>query len=118
MQTDVHETTKNVFSVQYGKDLDWLGFRRQASKLIEHHECCFGINRWRCSKDHQLFMLDVIIKMNQDEETDSLMEEVKAVGSGEDQNLKIADGKQELKRKIPRYYEMQQQLELVLAVQK
>jgi hypothetical protein len=32
--------------------------------------------------------------------------------------LKIADGKQELKRKIPRYYEMQQQLELVLAVQK
>jgi len=62
-------------------------------------------------------MLDVIIKMNQDEETDSLMEEVKAARSGADQNLKIADGKQELKRKIPRYYEMQQQLELVLVVQ-
>ncbi len=116
MQTEAHETTEKVFSVQYGKDSDWLGFRRQASKPI-FHECCFGINHWRCSKDHQLFMLDVVTEMNQGDETDSLMEEVKAVGSGKDQNLETTDGKQELKRKIPKYYDMQQQLELVLAAQ-
>jgi len=117
VQTEAHETTEKVFSVQYGKDSDWLGFRRQASKLIEHHECCFSINHWRCSKDHQLFMLDVVTEMNQGDETNSLMEEVKAIGNGEDQNLETTDGKQKLKRKIPRYYDMQQQLELVLAAQ-
>jgi len=31
VQTD---TTKKVFSVQYGNDSNWLGFRRHASKLI------------------------------------------------------------------------------------
>jgi hypothetical protein len=62
-------------------------------------------------------MLDVVSEMNQGDGTDSLMEEVKAAGSGEDQNLKTTNGKQELKRKMPRYYDMQQQLELVLAAQ-
>ncbi len=117
VQTDAHEAAEKVFSVQYGKDSDWLGFRRHASELTEHHKCCFGINHWRCSKDHQLFMLDVVSEMNQGDGTDSLMEEVKAAGSGEDQNLKTTNGKQELKRKMPRYYDMQQQLELVLAAQ-
>jgi hypothetical protein len=62
-------------------------------------------------------MLDFVTEINQDEETNSFMEEVRAAGNGEDQNLKIVDGKQGLKRKIPRYYDMQQQLELVLATQ-
>jgi hypothetical protein len=44
MQTNIPETMEKVFSVQYGKDSDWLGFRRQASQLTEHHKCCFGIN--------------------------------------------------------------------------
>jgi hypothetical protein len=62
-------------------------------------------------------MLDVVTEINQDEETDSFMEEVKAACNGEDQNLRTTNGKQELKRKIPIYYDMQQQLELVLAAQ-
>jgi hypothetical protein len=45
------------------------------------------------------------------------MKEVGVAGSGEDQNLKTTDGKPELKGKMPRYYDMQQQLELVLAAQ-
>jgi hypothetical protein len=53
-------------------------------------------------------MLDVVTEINQDEETDSLMEEVGAIGNEENQYLRIADGKQEVKRKIPRYYDRQQ----------
>jgi len=64
VQTDAHQIIGKVFFVQYGIDSDWLGFRRHANKLIEHHECCFDINHWRCSKDHQLFMLDVVTEMN------------------------------------------------------
>ncbi len=84
VQTDAHEIAEKVFSTQYGKDLNWLGFRKHASKLIEHHKCCFGINHWQCLEDHQLFMLDVVTEINQDEETDSFMEEVRVAGNGED----------------------------------
>jgi hypothetical protein len=35
------------------------------------------------------------------------MEEVRVASNGEDQKLKTTDGEQELKRKIPRYYDMQ-----------
>jgi hypothetical protein len=62
-------------------------------------------------------MFDVVTKINQDEKTDSLMEEVGARGNEENQNLKIINGKQALTRKIPIYYDRHQQLELVLAAQ-
>jgi hypothetical protein len=52
-------------------------------------------------------MLDVVTKINQDEETDSLMEEVGAAKNEEDQILRTINGKQALKRKIPRYYDRQ-----------
>jgi hypothetical protein len=39
-------------------------------------------------------MLDVVTEINQDEETDSLMEEVRAIGNGENQNLRTTNGKQ------------------------
>ncbi len=45
-QTDATRSTRTVFSTQHGKISDWLGFRRHVSKLMEHHECCFGINHW------------------------------------------------------------------------
>jgi hypothetical protein len=51
-------------------------------------------------------MLDVVTEINQDEETQSFVEKVRAAGSGKDQNLRIVDGKQELKRKVPIYYDM------------
>jgi hypothetical protein len=43
-QIDATRLTGTVFSAQHGKISDWLGFRRHVSKLMEHHECCFGIN--------------------------------------------------------------------------
>jgi hypothetical protein len=52
-------------------------------------------------------MLDVVTEINQDEETQSFVEEVKVAGNRKDQNLRTTDGKQELKRKMPIYYDMQ-----------
>jgi hypothetical protein len=62
-------------------------------------------------------MLDVVTEMNQDGETNSLMEDVEAIDNEENQNLGPADGRQALKKEMTRYYDRQQQLELVLATQ-
>ncbi len=117
MQDDSIGTIGRIFSVQYGKESDWFGFRRHSRELTKHHRCCFGINHWRWSEDHQLFMLDVVTEMNQDGETNSLMEDVEAIDNEENQNLGPADGRQALKKEMTRYYDRQQQLELVLATQ-
>jgi hypothetical protein len=117
MQDDSIETTGRTFSVQYGKESDWFGFRRHSRELTEHHRCCFGINHWRWSEDHQLFMLDVVIEINQDEETNSLMEDVEAADNEGSQNLGPADGRQALRKEMTRNYDRQQQLKLVLAAQ-
>ncbi len=45
------------------------------------------------------------------------MEDVEAADNEKNQNLGPVDGKQALKREITRYYDRQQQLELVLAAQ-
>jgi hypothetical protein len=37
VQIDTPTITKNIFSIQYGKDSYWFGFRRHARKLTEHH---------------------------------------------------------------------------------
>ncbi len=50
-------------------------------------------------------MFDVVIEVNQHKETNSLMEDVGAAGNEENENLRTTDGKQTLKRKIPRYYD-------------
>jgi hypothetical protein len=63
-------------------------------------------------------MFDVVMKVNQVEEMDSLMENVGATSNGEDEILRTTKGKQTLKRKIPKYYDKQLQLELVLTDQK
>ncbi len=74
MQDDSMDTTGRILSIQYGKESDWFGFRRHSKGLTEHYECCFGINHWHWSEDHQLFMLDVVTEINQNEEANSLME--------------------------------------------
>jgi len=50
-------------------------------------------------------MFDVVMEVNQVEEIDSLKEDVGAICNGKDENLKTTDGKQTLKRKIPKYYD-------------
>jgi len=82
VQADTLETEENIFSAQIGEDSDWFGFRKLSRKLTQDHRCCFGINHWRCSKDHQLYMLDVVMEVNQVDEIDSLMEDVGVTNNG------------------------------------
>jgi len=105
VQANTTKIEENIFYVQTGGDSYWFGFKRQSRKLTQHHRCCFGINHWHCSKDHQLYMLDVVTEVNQVEEIDSLMEDVGVAGNGEYEILKTTNGKQTLKRKIPKYYD-------------
>jgi len=50
-------------------------------------------------------MFDVVIEINQDEETNSLMENVEATDNEKIQNLETINGKQALKREINKYYD-------------
>jgi hypothetical protein len=62
-------------------------------------------------------MLDVLAEASQDEEDDSPEEDVEAADSEEVQNSGSPKGKRVLKEGRARYYNRQQQLELVLAAQ-
>jgi hypothetical protein len=55
-------------------------------------------------------MLDVVIEINQNEEANSLMEDVEVVENEESQSLGPIDGRQSLKKEMTRYYDKQQQL--------
>ncbi|CAK9229861.1 unnamed protein product [Sphagnum troendelagicum] len=117
VQTNATESAGTVFSALYGKTFEWLGFRRHASKQMEHRECCFGINHWRGAEDHQLFMLDVVTGTSHDEENHSHVEDVEGADSEENQNSGPLSDKQALKKERVQYYDRQQQLELALAAQ-
>ncbi|CAK9870201.1 unnamed protein product [Sphagnum jensenii] len=80
----------------------------------EHRMCCFGINHWRCSDPHHLFMLDTVTTTDTDGEATP---NVEVVGATEDENLETVDSKQTLQKGLIRYYNKRQQLELVLAAQ-
>jgi hypothetical protein len=62
-------------------------------------------------------MLDVLIETSQDEEDNSPVEDVEVASNEEIRNLEPPDGKRALKEGRARYYNRQQQLELVLAAQ-
>jgi hypothetical protein len=117
MQIDMPKAEEKMFFIQIGEGSKWFGFKRQVKKLPQHHNYCFGINHLCFSGDHQLYMLDVVTEVNQDEKDDSFMEKIGATSVEESGILKNINDKQTLKRKIPKYYDKQQQLELVLANQ-
>jgi hypothetical protein len=58
-----------------------------------------------------------VTEITHNEEANSLMEDVEAAENEEGQSLGPADGRQSLKKEMTRYYDRQQQLELVLAAQ-
>jgi hypothetical protein len=62
-------------------------------------------------------MLDVILEVNQDKEFASNMEEIKMANIEGNEVLRTTNGKQVPKKKLPQYYDKQQQLGLVLATQ-
>ncbi len=104
IRNDPVEVREKMFSVRYGQDSDWFGFRRHLQGLTEHRRCCFGINHWRGSEAHQLFMLDVVTATNQDEEAAPHLEVVRAA---EDEDPEATNGKQALRKETVRYYDKQ-----------
>jgi hypothetical protein len=96
IRNDPVEAIEKMFSVRYGQDSDWFGFKRHLQGLIEHRMCCFGINHWCGSEAHQLFMLDVVTATNQE-----------VVRAAEDEDPETTDGKQALRKETVRYYDKQ-----------
>jgi hypothetical protein len=82
IQNGMAKATERVLAVCYGQDLDWFGLRRQLRGLTEHCRCCFGINHWRCSDLHHLFMLDLVTETNADDEATPSAE---VMGAAEDE---------------------------------
>jgi hypothetical protein len=114
---DPIETTGGIFSIRHGEESKWFGLRRHSGGLTEHHRCCFGINHWRRSEGHQLFMLNVLAEASQDEEGDSPKDEEESANREEGRNSGSPKSKWVPKEGRTRYYDRQQQLELVLAAQ-
>jgi hypothetical protein len=60
IQIDTLEEAGEILTIQTGKEMEWLSFRRKDKGLLQHHECCFSINHWCYAKSHQLYMVDVV----------------------------------------------------------
>jgi hypothetical protein len=101
-------TTGGMFSVQCGRRSEWFGMRRQSGGRKQHYECCFGINHWLWSEEHQLCMIDVLTETSQDEEDDSPEEGTQAAVGEEIQNPESSKSKQILRRRKTRYYDWKQ----------
>jgi hypothetical protein len=52
IQINTLEAEGEILSIQISKETKWFNFKRQEKGLLQHHECCFGINRWRYAKNH------------------------------------------------------------------
>ncbi|CAK9200634.1 unnamed protein product [Sphagnum troendelagicum] len=110
-------TAGGIFSIQCGRQSEWLGMRRKSGNLKQHYECCFGINHWQSSKEHQLCMLEVLTDTSPNEGDDSPEEGPETTRGNEIRNSESSRGKQTVRRGRTRYYDRKQQLELVLAAQ-
>ncbi|CAK9193856.1 unnamed protein product [Sphagnum troendelagicum] len=108
------ETTEKVLAVRHGQHLEWFGNRKQSRGLTEHHGCCFGINHWRSLDPHHLFMIDIVTATDAIEEATPNTE---LMGVAEDEELEVTGGERRPRKGQGKYYNRQQQLELVLAAQ-
>ncbi|CAM6029532.1 unnamed protein product [Sphagnum balticum] len=105
--------TVGMLSVQCGRRSEWLGLRRQSVGVKQHHEYCFGINHRQWPEMQQLCMLEVLT----DEEGDSPDEGSEAARDDGILRSESSRNKQITSRGGTRYYNKEQQLELVLAAQ-
>jgi hypothetical protein len=113
IEIDTHEEAREILTIRTNKKTKWFGFRRKDKELLQHHECCFGINHWHYARSHQLYMVDVVLEEDQPKELIPHEEKnAKGVEILQDNDVRL-----ELKRRKPHYYDKQQQLELVLAAQ-
>ncbi|CAK9861914.1 unnamed protein product [Sphagnum jensenii] len=90
---------------QYQDHLEWFGTRRQLRGLTEHCKCCFGINHWRSSNPHHLFMIDVEATVDAEVETNPSIE---VVETAKNEELEVAIGEQRPKGGQITYYNRRQ----------
>jgi hypothetical protein len=88
-----------MHEVEIQWDSKWFGFRRQEKGLLRHHECCFGINHRRYGRNHQLYMLDIVPKDDQQNELTPHVEENEVTNTKGCEILKDNDVRQALKRR-------------------
>jgi hypothetical protein len=69
---------EKLLCMQTGEETEWMGTRRRDRRFVQHNACCFGINHWRDTGCHQLYMLDVAPEEEPSEESipDEEMREV------------------------------------------
>ncbi|CAK9271077.1 unnamed protein product [Sphagnum jensenii] len=113
-QHGMTKTAERVLAVRHGQRLGWFGNMRQLRGLTEHRGNCFGINHWRSSNPHHMFMIDIVTATDAMEEATP---STKLVGVAEDEELEVTGGEQRPRKGQGRYCNRQQQLELVLAAQ-
>jgi hypothetical protein len=112
--TDTHMEKGKLLFIQTGTEMEWLGIRRKDRELVQHHTCCFGINHSMRLSDHHLYVIDVV---SEDEQPQELVP-CEAEHKKGDETAQSSTARVVLQRKRPHYYDKQQQLELVLAVQR
>jgi hypothetical protein len=105
---------RELFFVQTGTKMEWLGIRRKDKELVQHHTCCFGINHSMRLNSHHLYVIDLISEDDQPQE----LVPCEAEDRKEDEIVQNSTARMILQRKRPHYYDKQQQLELVLATQR
>ncbi len=110
------KATRGLFSVQCGRESEWLGVRRRSRPLKQHYQCCFGINHWLRLEEHQLYMMEVLTETSQDEEDDSPDDGEEAVEK-EIRSSESYRGKRVLRNGGTKYYDKKQQLDIILAAQ-
>ncbi len=110
------KATRGLFSVQCGRESEWLGVRRRSRPLKQHYQCCFGINHWLRLEEHQLYMMEVLTETSQDEEDDSPDDGEEAVEK-EIRSSESYRGKRVLRKGGTKYYDKKQHLDIILAAQ-
>jgi hypothetical protein len=103
---------EKLLCMQAGEETEWMGTRRRDRRFVQHNACCFGINHWRDTGCHQLYMLDVTPEEEPSEESIP-DEETREIDDGPIQSEEVYM----VKRRRPEYFDQRQQMELVLAAQ-
>jgi hypothetical protein len=112
-QHGTSEAAEKVLAIRKGQQLQWFEKLKKSSGMGNHHRHGFGIKHGGSLDPHHLFMIDAVDAVDNREESNPDLEETEAREDGE---LDVTVAEQRPKKGRVKYYDRQQQLELVLAV--
>jgi len=88
-QPEVAETIEKVLAVRYGQHMEWLGNRKQLWGHTERQRHSHGIKHWHDSDPHHLFMIDLVMATDSEEEATPSAEQMEVT---EHENLEVDHG--------------------------